>query len=69
MLDIALQGKDIDFDPVSRKICVSRDVLFDEDQFIHRKKETQVFDTSDSDSMPDNEEEPQEINEPMPQAT
>ena len=27
------------------------------------------FDTNDSDSMPDNEEEPQEINEPMPQAT
>ena len=57
------------YDPVSRKISVSRDVLFDEDEFIHRKKETQVFDTSDSDLMTDNEEEPQEINEPMPQAT
>ena len=57
------------YDPVSRKICVSRDVLFDEDQFIHRKKGAQVFDTNDSDSMPDNEEQPQEINEPMPQAT
>ena len=44
-------------------------MLFDEDQFIHRKKETQVFDTSDSDSMPDNEEEPQKLNESMPQAT
>ena len=56
------------YDPVSRKICVSRDVLFDEDEFIHRKKETQVFDTSDSDLMTDNKE-PQEINEPMPRAT
>ena len=53
------------YDPVSRKICVSRDVLFDEDEFIQRKKEIQVFDTSDS----ENEEEIQEINEPMPQAT
>ena len=54
---------------MSRKISVSRDVLFDEDEFIHRKKETQVFDTSDSYLMTDNEEEAQEINEPMPQAT
>ena len=53
------------YDPVSRKICVSRDVLFDEDEFIQRKKEIQVFDTGDS----ENEEEIQEINEPMPQAT
>ena len=44
-------------------------MLFDENQFIHRKKEAQVFDTNDSDSMPDNEEQPQEINEPMPQTT
>ena len=44
-------------------------MLFNEDEFIHRKKQTQVFDTSDSDLMMDNEEEPQEINEPMPQAT
>ena len=36
------------YDPVSRKICVSRDVLFDEDEFIQGKKEIQVFDTSDS---------------------
>ena len=53
------------YDPVSRKICVSRDVLFDEDEFIQRMKEIEVFDTSDS----ENEEEIQEINEPMPQAT
>ena len=53
------------YDPVSRKICVSRDVLFDEDEFIQRKKEIQVFDTSDS----ENEEEIQETNEAMPQAT
>ncbi len=31
-------------------------------------KETQVFDTSNSDLMPENQE-PQEINQPMPQAT
>ncbi len=57
------------YDPVSRKICVSRDVLFDEDEFIQRKKETQVFDTSNSDLTPENQEEPQEINQPMPRAT
>ena len=57
------------YDPVSRKTYVSRDELFDEDAFTHRKKEIQVFDKSDSDSMPDNAKEPQEINEPMPQAT
>ena len=57
------------YDLVSRKICVPRDVLYDEDEFIHRKKETQIFHTSDSDLMPDNEEELQEINKPMPQAT
>ena len=45
-------------------MCI-RDVLFDEDEFIQRKKEIQVFDTSDS----ENEEEIQEINEPTPQAT
>ena len=44
-------------------------MLFNEDEFIHHKKETQVFDTNDSDLMPDNEEEPQEINEHIPQAT
>ena len=53
------------YDPVSRKICVSRDVFFDEDEFIQQKKEIQVFDISDS----ENEEEIQDINEPMPQAT
>ncbi len=57
------------YDPVSRKICVSRDVLFDEDEFIQRKKETKVFDTSNSDLTPENQEEPQEINQPMPRAT
>ena len=33
------------YDPVSRKICVSRDVLFDEDEFIQRKKEISKFST------------------------
>ena len=47
---------------------VFRDVLFDEDEFIKRKKGTQVFDTNDCDSMPEGEEKPQLINQPVQQA-
>ena len=57
------------YDPVSGKIHVSRDVLFDESEFIHTKEETQIFDTNDSNLMPDNEEKPHEINLPTPQET
>ena len=57
------------YDPVSGKIHVSRDVLFDESEFIHTKEETQIFDTNDSDLMPDNEEKPYEINLPTPKET
>jgi hypothetical protein len=41
------------YEPISRKICISRDVLFDEDQFIQHKEDTQVFDIGDSDLIPE----------------
>ncbi|CAB4035798.1 Hypothetical predicted protein, partial [Paramuricea clavata] len=46
------------YDPKTRKLHISRDVLFDEDEFIQQKKFMQIVNLNDS--LPEDQEEPQE---------
>jgi hypothetical protein len=46
------------YDPKTRKLHISRDVLFDEDEFIQQKKFMQIVNLNDS--LPEDQKEPQE---------
>ena len=54
------------YDPQSWKVHVSRDVLFDEDEFVRRRSEQQVIELNDSDSKLDEKEEAAVEIEPIP---